>query len=138
MAITQYLGSLPFLIVGGIIVGLQIHAAFATSYVADRMGWIRTGKVMVQLLLLAIPFLALGGWFHPGNQWSAIGVTLLTAATLSMLMFMSHFVPDPEWRGGSIPDSSKLSWRIGFANLALIYAAGLALSWLGFTQPAGG
>jgi hypothetical protein len=70
-----YLGSLPFLFIGGIIVGLQIHAAFAASFVAERMGWRRAAKALVQLWCLALPFLALGGWFHPGNQWSAIGVT---------------------------------------------------------------
>lgn len=26
---------------------------------------------------MRIPFLALGGWFNPGNQWTAIGITLL-------------------------------------------------------------
>jgi hypothetical protein len=132
----EYLGILPFLFVGGAVVGVQIHAAFTASWIAGRIGRRRTVQSMLYFWCLAIPFLALGGWFHPGNQWSAIGVTLVTACGLSLIGFMCHFVPNPAWRGGRVPDAREQSWVIGGANVAAIFALGLYLSWLGYAASA--
>jgi hypothetical protein len=112
------------------------------------MAWINVGQgagvevgMIAIMLAFSAPFLLLGLWASPGDRFTELGRTVMTAAavggTLALVLFL--FLSDPSFtklmQDNPAPDF-KIGWVSGLLNLMVVGGGGWLLYRFGRSRAA--